>query len=159
MITDVVHRSILALAITAALVGLAGCGIRSDFEPRSAVPGVVITTQTTPQTSPDRLVLEPAGSERPRITVQEAFAACGWWYERASCADHKPTRMILARLGSTPSSYADALVWVFEWDNVPGAECGSGDGPDPHPAPPKSCTVYEVSNAMVGDGIELVQMG
>jgi hypothetical protein len=157
MITGVIHRSILAIVVVSALAVLAGCGIRSDFVPRSAVPGVLITTQTTSDKSPYGLGLEPAGTGSPRITAQAAYAACV--HGPGQPCSHKPNRMILGRLGSTPSSYANALVWVFEWDNT--TECAPESGP-PGPRPATvttTCTVYGVTDAMIGDGIESVQIG
>jgi hypothetical protein len=141
---------------------LSGCGVRpalksefgSDFEPRSVVPGVVISTQAVAQTAPDRIELEPAGNQRPKLTAQAATALCG------CTGAHKPNRIILARLGTELGSLAGQLTWVMEYDNA--TECTPSLGP-PLPSgesyPTGPCTQYEMVNAVNGDVGGVLQIG
>jgi hypothetical protein len=149
-----------AAVLVSAALALSGCGLRADaashFKPRSVVPGVVVTTQSTGQNPADASGIglhPPAPGDQPNITARVALAKVCPTTTGITCRDGNPTRIILARTDGDVGGTGDRLMWVLEWDNLTSG-CPPSFGPSPvagaTPQPAVGCVAYDLVDAHTG---------
>jgi hypothetical protein len=137
--------------VGAALV-LAACSPSSLFTARTPIPGVPVSTATAPigRDAVGTTRFEPASNNAAKITARAAIADCG-----RQCAG-RPSRVLLARLGTELGVDAGRLVWVIEYDNV---QCLYLGPPGSQPVKPMTCTDYFTVDALTGGPVDELQAG
>jgi hypothetical protein len=161
----VIAKSLGLAPLLGAAFVLSGCGLRADaashFEPRSVIPGVVITTQPPGQSSGVGPELLTPGGMRPGLSAQAALTkTCR---SGPNCFSKNPSRVILAISGGELGGTSGKLVWVFEYDNVNacpdlgGPVPVNGETPAPHPTGP--CTAYTMVDAYGGENYGTLLVG